>query len=234
MVRDADNAMYQAKAGGRGRYVIFDRAMHDQAVSRLTTEGDLRRSIERGELRVHYQPVVSLDTGRVVGFEALVRWQHPDRGMIAPGEFIGIAEETGFIDEIGAWVLGQACRQLADWRRRVPGGAGLTVSVNASTRQLADPGFPDKVRAALADSGLAPDGLILETTEAALAQERGRHPGGARIGPRAGRAAVPGRLRDPGTRRSACCTRFPLDGLKIDRSFVGRRTTAGGTPRSSG
>jgi diguanylate cyclase (GGDEF)-like protein len=136
ILRDADIAMYRAKAGGKGRHVIFDQQMHEQAMQRLTAESDLRRAVERHELFLEYQPIMSLQTGTIVGFESLVRWNHPHRGRISPAEFIPLAEETGLIVPMGAWVLEQSCRQLADWRKHVPTAPELHIAVNLSRRQL--------------------------------------------------------------------------------------------------
>ena len=139
LFRDADAAMYRAKDRGRGRYEVFDDEMRTQVLTRLRTEGELRRALERSELRVHYQPIVDLETGGVVSCEALVRWEHPERGLVPPLEFIPIAEETGLIVEIGAWVLDEACAQAAAWRSSV--GRRIQVCVNVSGRQLAHPRF---------------------------------------------------------------------------------------------
>ena len=229
MVRDADSAMYRAKAAGGGRFVLFDRAMHEQAIRRLTVESDLRRAIERGEMRVHYQPVVSLSTGAFCGVEALARWQHPERGMIGPADFITVAEDTGFIVELGGWMLEQACRQLADWRRRMPLADAMKVSVNVSAKQLKKDGFAERVAAALREAALDPKALTLEFTESAL------NDGGeaAEATLRALRATgVSVILDDFGTGPSSISSlnEFPLDGLKIDRTFVhdasGRRRYA--------
>ena len=137
LFRDADAAMYRAKDRGRGRYEVFDDEMRTQVLTRLRTEGELRRALERRELLLHYQPIVDLETGGVVSCEALVRWEHPERGLVPPLEFIPIAEETGLIVEIGAWVLEEACAQAAAWRSSI--GRGIQVCVNVSGRQLANP-----------------------------------------------------------------------------------------------
>jgi diguanylate cyclase (GGDEF)-like protein len=229
MVRDADNAMYTAKAAGAGRCVLFDRTMHEEAMERLTTEADLRASIELQQLRSFYQPIVSLVTGDIIGLEALVRWNHPTRGLIAPRDFLRIAEENGFINPLGLWVLEESCRQLARWRQ-LRHGEHLTISVNISPRQLADPQFPLQVENALAAAGLPPDALILELTEAAVVG------GVAAISPLLERFRALGvriHLDDFGTGHSSLSLlhSLPLDGLKIDRSFVvhatgGRRYAA--------
>jgi diguanylate cyclase (GGDEF)-like protein len=136
-LRDADTALYRAKALGRARYEMFDNAMRDRAVALLALETDLRRAVERGEFRVHYQPIVSLKTNRTMGFEALLRWQHPERGLIAPAEFISAAEETGLIIPIGLWILAEACRQTRIWQEQINADEPLVISVNMS-RQCAE------------------------------------------------------------------------------------------------
>src|SRR5438309_8961600 len=139
MLRDADTAMYRAKSLGKARYEVFDADMRASVMARLQLETDLRRALERNEFRNFYQPIVSLESGRIVGFEALMRWQHPTRGMIAPEEFIFVAEETGLIRELGWWSLREACRQMSDWRAGSKGYVGLTMSVNLSAKQLLQP-----------------------------------------------------------------------------------------------
>ena len=228
MVRDADNAMYSAKAAGKGRYVIFDRAMHEHAIARLRVEADLRRSIELQQLGCFFQPIVSLVTGEIVGVEALARWNHPTRGMIAPADFLPIAEETGFIHALGLWVLRDACGHVARWRR-LAGRCNLTLSINVSPRQLAAPNFPADVASILAAAGLPPRALILELTETALVSNTAARETllcfremGVRV-----------YLDNFGTGHSPLTLlhALPLDGLKVDRTFVahaaeGRRFAA--------
>ncbi len=219
VLRDADIAMYRAKNRGGARHETFDRAMHSRAVTLLRMETELRQAIERGEFVVHYQPVVSLVDGRVAGFEALVRWRHPERGMIPPLDFIRMAEETGLVIPIDRWVLREACRQLKDWRDRFPRVRPLSVSVNFSGRQFAQPDLVDHVRAALRESELPEGALALELTESvlmegstsALAQLDDLRASGARL-----------YLDDFGTGYSSLSYlhRFPIDALKIDRTFV--------------
>ncbi len=139
LLRNADTAMYQAKALGKGRCEIFDTALHNQTVTSRQLELDFRRAIDRQEFRVHYQPIVLLATGKVVGFEALVRWEHPTRGLIFPTEFIPIAEETGFILPLGQWVLQVACNQMRQWQRQFSLSPLLTISVNLSAKQFTQP-----------------------------------------------------------------------------------------------
>ncbi|HEV7462034.1 MAG TPA: EAL domain-containing protein [Solirubrobacteraceae bacterium] len=219
LLRDADAAMYGAKERGRSRYAIYDGAMRLRGAERLETETALRRAIERDELRVHYQPEVELETGRVVGVEALVRWAHPDRGLVAPGEFVPVAEDTGLIAPIGEWVLREACRQAHAWLG-VYGDAPLRMAVNLSGRQLAHEGLRDTVANALADADLPPELLCLEITESALAED----PDAARetlLSLR--RLGVCLAIDDFGVGFSSLSQIRqlpPVDVIKIDRSFV--------------
>lgn len=221
LIRDADVAMYRAKDRGRNRHEVFDDTMRARALVRLDTERTLRRALERRELRVFYQPVVDIATGAVSGFEALLRWEHPERGLLMPGEFIGLAEETGLIVPIGTWVLNQACRQLQLWRAVFPEAEDLDLAVNLSARQLAQADVVDVVGSALADSGLDPGRLVLEMTESVLMAHaadtiellRALKGLGVRLA-----------VDDFGTGYSslAYLRRFPVDILKIDREFVAR------------
>ena len=173
LLRDADAAMYSAKAAGRARHAIFDKAMRRRAVKRLELEHALRRAIEHEELRLVYQPQIELGSGEVFGFEALLRWHDPDRGVIPPLEFIPLAEETGLIIPIGEWVLEQACLQARSWRVAQPGATPLKVSVNLSVCQLADRALPGVVRRVLDETGVAANDLWLEITETALIEDQG-------------------------------------------------------------
>ncbi len=219
LLRDADAAMYGAKERGRSRYAIFDGAMRLRGAERLETETSLRRAIERGELRVHYQPEVDLATGRAVGVEALVRWAHPERGLVAPGEFIPVAEDTGLIVPIGEWVLREACRQAHEWQGRF-GDEPLRMAVNLSGRQLADANLHDAVAGALADADLPPDLLCLEITESAVTEDPTR----ARVTLRAlKQLGVRLAIDDFGVGFSSLSQIRqlpPADEIKIDRSFI--------------
>jgi EAL domain-containing protein (putative c-di-GMP-specific phosphodiesterase class I) len=219
LLRDADAAMYGAKERGRSRYVVYDGAMRLRGAERLETESALRRAIERGELRVHYQPEVELETGRAVGVEALVRWAHPERGLVAPGEFIPVAEETGLIVQIGEWVLREACRQASVWQGRW-GDAPLRMAVNLSGRQLAREGLREMVANALADADLAPELLCLEITESAVAED----PAAAHATLRALKdLGVMLAIDDFGVGFSSLSQIRelpPVDVIKIDRSFI--------------
>ncbi|HSU15079.1 putative bifunctional diguanylate cyclase/phosphodiesterase [Longimicrobium sp.] len=218
LLRNADMAMYRAKGSGGVAWEVFDRTMHAQALSRLQMETDLRRALRRGEFRLRYQPIVSLATGRIVGVEALCRWEHPDRGLIEPADFIPTAEETGAIVPLGEWVLGEACRQLAEWRAEL--GARIAVSVNLSARQLAHAGLVDAVRAALAESGLKPRHLKLEITESALLESDAA----GRVLAELCALGIEMQLDDFGTGYSSLSAlhRLPMKALKVDRTFVGR------------
>jgi EAL domain-containing protein (putative c-di-GMP-specific phosphodiesterase class I) len=211
--------MYGAKERGRSRYAIYDGAMRLRGAERLETETALRRAIERDELRVHYQPEVELETGRVVGVEALVRWAHPERGLVAPGEFIPVAEDTGLIAPIGEWVLREACRQARVWQGEY-GDAPIRMAVNLSGRQLAREGLRDTVANALADADLSPELLCLEITESALAED----PAAARETLRSlKRLGVCLAIDDFGVGFSSLSQIRqlpPVDVIKIDRSFV--------------
>ena len=220
ILRDADTALYRAKAAGRSRWVEFDSSMHDRAVALLLLETDLRRAVARKELRLHYQPVVSLSSGGIVGAEALVRWQHPDRGLVSPGEFIPLAEETGLIIPIGAWVLREACRQMKAWQDEL-GLPLLEVGVNLSSKQFLQPLLVQEVAAVLRETHLSPRALRLEVTESLL-MEKSDHVADVMTQLRA--MGVRLDLDDFGTGYSSLSYlhQFPIDTLKIDRSFVQR------------
>jgi EAL domain-containing protein (putative c-di-GMP-specific phosphodiesterase class I) len=209
--------MYRAKAAGRNRYCFFEPDMTREARARMLLQNALRPALARGQFELHYQPRIDLSTMAVTGFEALVRWQHPELGRVPPGEFIGIAEETGLIIGIGNWVLQQACRQTRGLIDEF--GRPVRVSVNVSARQLAQPGFVDEVRAALDASGLAPSSLELELTESALIENLDR--AAAMLG-ELNALGVKLAVDDFGTGYSglAYLRRFPIDILKLDRSFV--------------
>ncbi len=219
VLRDADTAMYEAKLAGKGQYVVFDVSMRQRAQNRLNLEIDLRKAVEAGELFLMYQPIVCLQTGEIESFEALLRWQHPVRGIISPGEFIPIAEDTGLILPLGEWVLREACGQFARWRVSMGDAAPRKISVNLSRKQLVLPGLPGMIKRILEQAGMMPDCLHLEVTESAVMTD-------AAAATRMLRAirAIGVRLDmdDFGTGHSslACLHEFPLDVLKIDRSFI--------------
>jgi diguanylate cyclase (GGDEF)-like protein/PAS domain S-box-containing protein len=221
MLRDADAAMYQAKNTGRSRAVIFERDLQDTVAAALRTGTDLHRAVERDELVVHYQPIANLRNGRVVGFEALLRWNHPARGLVPPAEFIPLAEETGLIVPIGVWMLEKALQQLGHWQavRDAHGTTGkLAMNVNVSPRQLADPILPRTLARVLHETGVDPNSVCLELTENALMQEQSSADALAALR----RLGVHISIDDFGTGYSslAYLKRFPVTALKIDRSFV--------------
>jgi EAL domain-containing protein (putative c-di-GMP-specific phosphodiesterase class I) len=223
LLRNADMAMYRAKGSPGEAWRVFDRGMHAQALGRLQTETDLRRALQRGEFSLVYQPIVSLQTGRIAGVEALCRWLHPERGMVEPAEFIATAEETGVIAPLGEWVLREACRQLGEWRAEL--GARIAVSVNLSARQFAHPGLVDTVRQALAAGGLKPRHLKLEITESALLESDAAEP----VLRELCELGVEMQLDDFGTGYSSLSAlhQLPIRALKVDRTFVGHIGTGG-------
>jgi diguanylate cyclase (GGDEF)-like protein/PAS domain S-box-containing protein len=225
LVRDADAAMYQAKERGRDHYQFFDAGLRDRAVAKNAVGWELAKALERGQFRLEYQPVISLRDRIIVGIEALIRWDHPERGTIPPAEFIGLAESRGLIVPIGTWVLDEACRQLVEWAPlRDPALPPLGVAVNVSGRQLRRTDFVSVVKVALERNGLAPKQLCLEITETALIEETAE----ARETLEAIAAlGVHIALDDFGTGYSSLAhvRQFPVDVLKIDRSFVDRLET---------
>ena len=223
VLRDADTAMYRAKMHGKARHEVFDKTMHALAMNLLQMESDLRRAVERDEFFLQYQPIVTLETGVVRGFEALVRWRHPERGLISPDDFIPIAEETGLIIPIGQWVLEEACRQIHLWQEQIPQYPPLQISVNLSVKQFMNTDLIEHIKAALEETGVDPHSLKLEITESMvmenveaaiemLKQLRG--------------LGIELSIDDFGTGYSSLSYlhRFPISTLKIDRSFVSRMT----------
>ena len=219
LLRNADVAMYTAKQKGKARFELFEPAMHDAVVAKLGLEAELRRAIERHEFVLHYQPIVRLETGEVIGAEALVRWQHPTRGEIPPMEFIPLAEETGLIVPLGSWILRQACHQLAEWQKMRGGGEPFVMNVNLSSRQLVRDLIADEVAAAVDESGIRASWLVLEVTETVLMAD-----------PVVAATAL-AHIRDLGVRVAlddfgsgysslSHLRRFPIDIVKIDKSFV--------------
>jgi diguanylate cyclase (GGDEF)-like protein/PAS domain S-box-containing protein len=225
VVRDADTAMNRAKALGKARHEMFDRAMHTQSSRRLQLETDLRRAVEREEFEVFYQAIVALADETIIGFEALVRWSHPERGRVFPDEFVGIAEETGLILPIDRYVLREACRQTKEWQAKF---GPLSISVNLSAKQFALRDIVYVIDQVLKDTGLAPTDLKLEITESALMDNQDS---AAEIFHEIKKRDVQLGLDDFGTGYSSLSYlhRFPLDTLKIDRSFVSRMNE-GDTP----
>ena len=225
LLRNADTAMYQAKNNGKGRFEFFNEELRQQVDTRFDTETGLRKAIDEGQLVLHYQPIVSDSDGRIHGFEALVRWNHPERGLVPPGEFIPVAEESDLILLLGRWVLREACLQAAEWRRRFAPDPPLTVSVNVCSRQLSNPHFVEDVEGALKQAELKPECLELEMTESSI------------MGNAEQTLITLNRLKNMGVRLGiddfgtgfsslSYLQRLPFDTLKIDRSFV-RELTAG-------
>ena len=221
LLKNADLAMYRAKEEGKDGHAVFEPGMSVRARERLGMEGALRRALDEGGegFAVHYQPKVSLETGGIIGFEALVRWEHPERGPLAPAEFIPVAEENGLIVPLGTWVLGEACRQARAWHERYPADPPLTISVNLSARQFRQANLTKTVADVLGETGLDPRSLILEITESAVMDDARANAETLRELKALGvRIAID----DFGTGYSslAYLKRFPVDFLKIDRSFV--------------
>jgi EAL domain-containing protein (putative c-di-GMP-specific phosphodiesterase class I) len=219
LIRHADIAMYRAKARGKARYEIFDPTMDVAAMRRLELETQLRRAIEKGELRVYYQPEVEIESGNLVGMEALVRWEHPERGLISPSEFIPVAEETGLILPIGRWVLYEACRQAKEWQDKYRRDLALMVSVNLSGKHFQQATLIEEVSEVLRKTGIEAKHVILEITETVVME-------GAEttieILRKLKSIGVLLAIDDFGTGFSslAYLKRFPVDLLKIDKSFV--------------
>src|SRR6266404_2398761 len=221
MLRDADTAMYRAKAQGKACYEVFDKGMHTHAVYLLQMENDLRRALDREEFRVYYQPIVSLENGNLAGFEALIRWQHPERGFVNPSDFIPLAEETGLIIPIGLWILKKACQQLSRWQWQSAANRHLFMSVNLSSKQVVQPDLVAQIRDILEETHVEAKHLKLEITESCVMENADM---AARLLKRLKALGVQLSIDDFGTGYSSLSYlhRFPVNTLKIDRSFVGR------------
>jgi diguanylate cyclase (GGDEF)-like protein/PAS domain S-box-containing protein len=219
LLRNADTAMYYAKTRGKARYEIFDDGMRGRAVARLELESDLREAIDAQHFLLHYQPEVSLKTGKVVGYEALVRWNHPQRGVVMPGEFLPLAEETGLIVPLGRWVTREACRQMAQWHQEFPQQPPLSISINASSRELADPELVSNVARVLKETGLVPGSLRIEVTESSIVENQDLTTSTLR---RLRELGVSLEIDDFGTGYSSLSRlhEYPFSTVKIDRSFV--------------
>jgi diguanylate cyclase (GGDEF)-like protein/PAS domain S-box-containing protein len=218
LLRDADLAMYAAKTQGKGRYELYKPSLHAATLERLKIKADLQQAIERGQFNLQYQPIMSLEGDNVVGFEALLRWHHPERGLVPPGGFVGLAEETGLIVPIGHWVLRRACEQARSWQEAFPDHP-LTISVNLSARQFQQPDLIPLIREVLIETDLDPDRLVLELTESLLMQDTEATIAKLHELKRLGLHLA---IDDFGTGYSSLSylRRFPVDILKIDRSFV--------------
>ncbi len=221
LLRGADIAMYRAKASGKACHEVFDTEMHTRVVKLLQLENDLRRAIERQEFLLYYQPIVSLATGKIMGFEALVRWQHPEQGIVSPAKFVPMAEETGLIIPLGQWVLREACRQMKIWHVAFPHQPPLSMSVNLSSRQFSQPSLIGQIRQILSESGLDAHHLKLEITESAI-MENTESAMDMLLQLKAMNIQLS--VDDFGTGYSSLgyLYRFPMDLLKIDRSFISR------------
>jgi diguanylate cyclase (GGDEF)-like protein/PAS domain S-box-containing protein len=219
LMRDADTAMYAAKDSGKNAAQVFEAGMHRRVLDRLELTAELQHALDQGQFELDYQPVVNLQTGEIYGAEALVRWAHPQRGRVAPNEFIPLAEETGLIVPLGAWILRTACEQASRWNRELPDRPPVTIGVNVSTRQLHDPRFTDLVRDVLASTGVPATSLALEITESLLPED-----GAAVIAQLTELEALGVHIAvdDFGTGYSALSRlhHFPIDTVKIDRSFI--------------
>lgn len=219
LLRDADTAMYRAKALGKARHQVFDTAMHARAVKLLRIENDLRRAVERSELEVHFQPIISLRTLTISSLEALVRWRHPERGLIPPGDFIPVAEETGLIAPIGRFVLIESCRQAVVWHRMFSEQERVGVSVNLSARQFTQPDLVEQIEAVLRETGLPARYLTVEITESVIMDNA---ESAAHMLKRLKALEIQVNIDDFGTGYSSLgyLHRFPADTMKIDRSFI--------------
>jgi len=219
ILRDADTAMYRAKSLGKARFEVFDADMRASVMARLQLETDLRHALERGEFRNFYQPIVALVSGEIAGFEALLRWQHPTRGLLGPVDFIPVAEETGLIRELGWWNLREACRQISEWRASLIARPYLTISVNLSAKQFLQPNLVEDIRKLLVELALPPEALKLEITESTVMAD----PSAAvEMLQQIKSLGIQLAIDDFGTGYSSLSYlhRFPLDTLKIDRSFI--------------
>lgn len=221
VLRNADLAMYQAKALGKGQYQIYNQQMHQRAVERLQLEIDLRKALKNNEFILHYQPIICLETGHIIGFESLVRWQHPQKGIISPGKFIPVAEETGLIIPLGIWVLREACKQIKIWQQKYDSFISLTVNVNVAVQQFSYSSLIEEIDKILEETQLPSTCLKLEITESAIMENSDSA------------YAILQQLRDRGIKiciddfgtgysSLSYLHSFPVDNLKIDRSFVSR------------
>ena len=219
ILRNADTAMYRAKLYGKARYLVFDKTMHTDTLELFQLETDLRYAIDRQEFVIYYQPIISLETGKISGFEALVRWRHPERGLLLPTEFVPLAEETGQIVPIGLWVLREACQQVRKWQEQFLPDPPLTVSVNVSCKQFSQPDLVEQMLHILEETGLDPQNLVLEITESGIMQNAEIV---TLLFSRLKALKVQLNIDDFGTGYSSLSYlhQFPINALKIDRSFV--------------
>lgn len=225
LIRDADVAMYRAKSRGKACYEIFDAEMQKSALDRLRLESELARAIDETQQQLYYQPIISLATGRIAGFEALVRWRHPERGFLGPAEMIPVCEDTGLIHPLGRWIVRRACRQTVEWQKLFPQHDGIQVTVNATIKQILAPDFPQELADAAAEARIKPASVGLEIPESLLAD----HPESAQILWLLRKQGFRIQIDDFGTGHSSLreLYRSPVDTLKIDRSFVARMKPGG-------
>ena len=221
IIRDADAAMYHAKESGRGQVKVFDKKLHEKTIHLLQQETDLRKAVNKNQFQNHYQPIVRLDTACVVGFEALIRWNHPEAGMIYPGAFIPTAEENGLIIPITRLTVERSCRDLQDWQKVLGTSLEFTVSVNISSRHFLQPSLLDDLKEVLDETGLPPHLLKLEITETALMDKADES---IRMAHRLREFGIRLMIDDFGTGYSSLSylQRLPIDTLKIDRSFISK------------
>lgn len=225
MLRDADTALYRAKSSGKARFAIFDPKMRESAVRLMQLETDMRRAIAKSEFFLNYQPIISLESGRLTGFESLIRWNHPERGLISPAEFIPMSEDNGLINPIGRWVLHESCRQLREWHKTYPSVQPVTMNVNISGRQFSQPDLIDTISRTLKDTGLDAQYLKLEITESVLMENA---ESAAEMLAELKALGSQLAIDDFGTGYSSFSHlhKFPIDTLKIDRAFVSRMDTS--------
>ncbi|MBI4844137.1 MAG: EAL domain-containing protein [Nitrospirae bacterium] len=225
LLRNADIAMYHAKTNGRDRHEIFTPLMYESVVASMQLQTDMRRALENKEFRLYYQPIISIETKKLAGFEALIRWEHPVRGILSPNEFIPLAEETGMILPIGEWVIDEACRQLCDWHKQCPCETPLTVSINISSKQVTQ-GLVDQMKRILSDTGINPNSVILEITESVLMDNPSSV---TSLLTQLKEMDIQLHIDDFGTGYSSLSYLhdLPIDALKIDRSFVSKLSISG-------
>ncbi len=228
ILQDADIALYQAKSQGKARYEVFNPSMRDNTLSRLELKNDLQSALERQELFLNYQPIYALNSHQLLGFEALLRWRHPQRGLIPPSEFVPIAEETGLINPIGQWALREACRKLHEWQQKYQSKPGLTISVNVSGSQFKQPDFAHQVIETLQDTGLEADSLVIEITEAIFLDSSPRILATFET---LNAAGVKFQIDDFGTGYSSLSylQEFPIQAIKVDRAFA-QKVESGNSP----
>jgi EAL domain-containing protein (putative c-di-GMP-specific phosphodiesterase class I) len=219
LLRDADIAMYRAKALGKGRYTIFDKEMYEQNLKTIQLDNDLRYALERQEFELYYQPIIHLASEKLAGFEALIRWHHPERGLVPPIEFISLAEETGLIIAIGDWVLHQACQQMRTWRSQFPEAKSLKMSINLTCQQIREKNLIEKLDRVLAVSGIDGSFLRLEITESSM-MDQGEETIAKLEQLRARNIQLSIDDFGQGYSSLSYLHRFPVNTLKIDRSFV--------------